>query len=60
MQGNFATKSSLIKAQGFLKLCEEGYELLDKKRNVLILSMMSYIDRADDVQNKVARIFDEA
>jgi V/A-type H+-transporting ATPase subunit D len=54
------TKTSLIAAQNSLELSEKGFELLDKKRNVLIMTMMGFIERAEEVQMKVAVIFSEA
>ena len=43
-----------------MDLSLKGFELLDKKRNVLIMSMMGFIDKAEEVQNKVTVIFGEA
>jgi V/A-type H+-transporting ATPase subunit D len=54
------TKTSLIAAQNSLELSEKGFELLDKKRNVLVLTMMGFIDKAEAIQKKVAVVFDEA
>ncbi len=44
------TKSSLIKAKSSLALSKKGFELLDKKRNVLIREMMSLVDKSKDIQ----------
>lgn len=61
MQENIAfTKTNLIAAQSSLELSQKGFELLDKKRNVLIMSMMSFIDRAKEIQEKVVVVFEEA
>lgn len=54
------TKTSLMAAQNSLELSEKGFDLLDKKRNVLVLSMMSFIDKAEALQAKVAVVFAEA
>ncbi|MGE5676652.1 MAG: V-type ATP synthase subunit D [Pseudomonadota bacterium] len=54
------TKTSLMSAQNSLELSEKGFDLLDKKRNVLVLSMMSFIDKAEALQAKVAVVFAEA
>ncbi|MCL2163438.1 MAG: V-type ATP synthase subunit D [Oscillospiraceae bacterium] len=56
----FATKGNLIKAKSDLELATMGYDLLDKKRNVLIAEMMSYIERAEKIQAKIDKIFSEA
>lgn len=61
MDENIAfTKTNLISAKSTLDLSLKGFELLDKKRNVLIMSMMSFIDKAEEVQNKVSVVFREA
>ncbi len=61
MQESIAyTKTNLIAAQNSLELSEKGFELLDKKRNVLVMSMMNFIDRAKEVQDKVTSVFAEA
>jgi len=61
MQGNIAaTKSNLIAAQTALDFSKKGFELLDKKRNVLIRKMMDFVDRATEAQQKIREIFKEA
>jgi V/A-type H+-transporting ATPase subunit D len=54
------TKSNLMSAESSLEFSQKGYELLDKKRNVLIREMMSYMDRAQEVQRKTNEIFSAA
>jgi V/A-type H+-transporting ATPase subunit D len=54
------TKTSLMAAQNSLELSLKGFELLDKKRNVLIMTMMGFIERAEEIQKKVAVVFSEA
>lgn len=54
------TKSNLISAQNSLQFSKMGFELLDKKRNVLIREMMSYVDRAEQLQNRVSQVFSDA
>lgn len=61
MQENMVyTKTNLIAAKATLELSTNGFELLDKKRNVLIMSMMSFIDKAEEIQNSVTVVFEEA
>ena len=61
MQENVApTKANLMTAQVALDFSKKGYELLDKKRNVLIREMMSFMDRAKGIQQKMQEIFKEA
>lgn len=54
------TKSNLIKAKASLELSNKGFELMDKKRNVLIKEMMSLVERAKDIQSRIYHTIDEA
>ena len=54
------TKGNLILAKNTLKLCRTGYELLDKKRNILIREMMSLIETAKAIQGEIESTFSEA
>lgn len=54
------TKSNLIKAKSSLVLSKKGYELLDKKRNVLIKEMMEFVDKARNMHNDIYRVIEEA
>ncbi len=54
------TKSNLIKAKAALDLSNKGFELLDKKRNVLIKEMMSLVDRAKAIQSEIYTTIQEA
>ena len=47
----FPTKGNLILAKNSLALSRQGYELMDKKRNILIREMMNLVDQAKDIQN---------
>ncbi len=49
----FPTKGNHILAQNTLRLSRQGYELLDKKRNILINEMMQLIDKADKIQSQI-------
>ncbi|MCG0275324.1 MAG: V-type ATP synthase subunit D [Thermosediminibacteraceae bacterium] len=61
MRENIApTKANLIAAAAALEFSRKGYELLDKKRNVLIREMMGLMKRAAEIQDKVNKIFSEA
>ncbi len=55
-----ASKANLIKSKSMLAFSERGFELLDKKRNVLIREMMLLINRAKQVEAKISGLFDEA
>jgi len=54
------TKSNLASTRNSLQLAREGYELLDKKRNVLIQEMMKRIDEARKIQSRINEYFYEA
>ncbi len=54
------TKGNLMTVKNTLKLSKQGYEMLDKKRNILIREMMQLIDNAKDVQIKIDSTFNEA
>ncbi|MGB9840228.1 V-type ATP synthase subunit D [Thermovenabulum sp.] len=54
------TKANLLSAQATLEFSKKGYELLDKKRNVLIRELMSIMKRAEELQEKINTIFEEA
>lgn len=56
----FATKGNLILAKNTLRLSLQGYELLDKKRTILVNEMMSLMGEADELQKKIDFTFREA
>lgn len=61
MESNIAyTRSNLMAAKSSLELALKGFELLDRKRNVLVMNMMGFIDRAEEIQQKMGEIFSEA
>ena len=56
----FPTKGNLIISKNTLALCHQGYELLDKKRNILVREMMGLVDKAKKVQGEILVNFQEA
>lgn len=54
------TKGNLMSVKNTLKLSQQGYEMLDKKRNILIREMMQLIDEAKSVQQRIESSFSEA
>lgn len=54
------TKGNLMTVKNTLKLSKQGYEMLDKKRNILIREMMQLIDNAKEIQEKIDSTFNEA
>ena len=53
----FPTKGNLILAKNSLSLANQGYELMDKKRNILIRELMELIDEAKDIQEQIDTTF---
>ena len=49
---SFPTKGNLILAKNSLALARQGYELMDKKRNILIRELMSLVEQAKDIQGQ--------
>ena len=47
------TKTNLLKLRGDLKFAQLGYELLDQKRNILIVELLRLVDQTVDFQNQV-------
>lgn len=54
------TKSNLIKAKASLELSNKGFELLDKKRNVLVKEMMGLVDSAKCIQGRISTTLEDA
>ena len=54
MQTNVsATKANLMAIRRSLDLAQTGYDLMDRKRNILIREMMGLIDTAKRLQNQI-------
>lgn len=56
----FPTKGNLILAKNSLVLAKQGYDLMDKKRNILIHELMDLIDRAKGIQSEIDTTFTAA
>lgn len=54
------TKGNLMMAQNTLRLSKQGYEMLDKKRNILIREMMALIEKAKHIEENIEKVFAEA
>lgn len=48
------TKSNLLALRRQLAFAEEGYDLLEQKRQILVLGLMSRLNRACEVERRVA------
>lgn len=56
----FATKGNLINARRSLKQAQLGYELMDRKRNILIREMVNLSDAAKELKEGLENTFNEA
>lgn len=56
----FPTKGNLILTKNSLKLAKQGYELMDKKRNILISELTTLIDEAKNIQSEIDITFTQA
>lgn len=56
----FPTKGNLIAAKNSLALARQGYELMDKKRNILIRELMELIKEAKTIQSEIDATFTKA
>jgi V/A-type H+-transporting ATPase subunit D len=54
------TKANLIKCKNSLEFAKKGYELLDRKRTLLIREMMSLVDEASSLQEEIHVEFEKA
>ncbi|AHM55660.1 V-type ATP synthase subunit D [Peptoclostridium acidaminophilum DSM 3953] len=55
-----ATKANLMRLKSSLEFSQKAFELLDKKRNVLIREMMTLVDRSKEIQAEIAIVFSDA
>ncbi len=58
--GEFPTKGNLMKAKSTLAMSKMGYDLIDKKRNVLIREIMELNNKAAEIQKLMHKTFHEA
>ena len=56
----FPTKSNLLQTKRSLALAKVGYELLDKKRNIMLREMMSLMHDIEGVQKQINITFADA
>ena len=52
----FPTKGNLILAKNSLALSKQGFDLMDKKRNILIKELMELVDQAKDILSHFVRL----
>ena len=56
----FPNKGNLMLAKNSLMLARQGYDLMDKKRNILLKELMGLIDEAKDIQEEIDATFTKA
>lgn len=54
------TKSNLLSVRQELKFARQGYELLDQKRNILVIELLGLVDQATDFESQVERSLQRA
>lgn len=54
------TKTNLIRLRNDLKFAQQGYDLLDQKRNILIIELLALLDQTVDFQNRVEKALAKA
>lgn len=56
----FATKGNLIAYKKSLELARLGFDLLDRKRHILVREMMLMIDEAKEIQDQITAAYEQA
>lgn len=54
------TKTNLIKLKQDLAIAEEGHELLEEKREILVLELMSYVERVKRLEKELYNLLFDA
>ena len=54
------TKGNLMAAKKSLALAKVGYELMDRKRNILIRELMALIDKVKELQKTIDKTYSDA
>ena len=60
MANTVPTKANLMAMQKALALAKLGYELMDRKKNILVREMMQLIDEAKEVDKNINAVFQKA
>ena len=56
----FPTKGNLMASKRSLAQAQLGYELMDRKRNILIREMVALSDKAKEIRGNIDSVFEEA
>ncbi len=59
-QNIYPTKNNLISTKKSLELAKVGYDLMDRKRSILVREVMQLMDEAKEVQMQISVIFTQA
>lgn len=54
------TRGNLVKLTRSMEMAQSGHDLLDQKRQVLMMELVRFIDSAKDIQTDVDKIFTDA
>lgn len=57
MENKTPTKANLLKLKSMLAFSKKGYKLLDEKRNVLVMELMSMIEEVEAIQKEIDQVF---
>ncbi len=60
IQQVFPTKGNLLALNKSVKLAQLGYDLMDRKRNILIREMMTLLDRVKEVRDEISDTYRKA
>ncbi len=54
------TRGNLVKLSRSIKVAQSGHDLLDQKRQVLMMELIRYMDVAKKLQEEVTQVFEKA
>ena len=56
----FPTKANLMHTKKSLELAKQGYDLMDRKRNILVHEMMARVEEAEALQSQIGDVYEQA
>lgn len=56
----FPTKANLMSTKKSLELAKLGYDLMDRKHNILVREMMQMVDSAEEIQREIDGAYSKA
>ena len=60
MAQTFPTKANLLSSKKSLELAKTGYDLMDRKRNILMREMMKLIEKTGELEKELDKCYSEA